>query len=470
MKIRYKITLWIAGAGVLASLIFSVIVLREMAEQPYRLIDRDLESMARTAVRLIGTATSQSKKTAQNVSAFDTGRYWIKIYDDRMNVLYQSKLARYTDLPFKNTNQPYMLERVIPRERVDLGQNRKNEVAFRIKTFNFRLRGQPCKVLIGKPVGKLEEEIVDLVQGVTVGLSAATLFLIVLSYYIAGKILAPINVINRMARDINDRSLDQRIPLGKSKDELYELSESLNRMFDRLQYSFAMQKQFIADASHELKSPITLLSLFMEDAIHLEGLPETFRSRLVRQYNILQRMRRLVKNLLDLSALEAKETIDFKELSLSELVRSVHDDYAEVLKAGQIDMEIDVPENFRVRGDRDSMQRVLINLVDNAVKYNIKGGRIEIAAEVKNNMVQLSVFNTGKDIPKKDIDRVFEQFYRVEKSRSSQYGGSGLGLTIVKRIIELHRGEITIESEPNAGTRINIRLPIQVGFPSRKSS
>ena len=179
MKIRYKITLWIAGAGVLASLIFSVIVLREMAEQPYRLIDRDLESMARTAVRLIGTATSQSKKTAQNVSAFDTGRYWIKIYDDRMNVLYQSKLARYTDLPFKNTNQPYMLERVIPRERVDLGQNRKNEVAFRIKTFNFRLRGQPCKVLIGKPVGKLEEEIVDLVQGVTVGLSAATLFLIV---------------------------------------------------------------------------------------------------------------------------------------------------------------------------------------------------------------------------------------------------------------------------------------------------
>jgi two-component system OmpR family sensor kinase len=468
LKIRYKITLWIAGAGILASLVFSVIVFQEMAEQPYRLIDRDLESMAGTAVRLVERTATQSKAVAQEGSPIDTERYWIKIYDDRMHVLYQSKLTRFTDLPFRNTIQPYMTKRIIPKERINLGQNRKNEVIFRIKTFNNRLRGQPCKVLIGKPMEKLQEEITDLVQGITIGLSAAMLFLIVLSYYIAGKILAPINVINRMAREINDRSLDQRIPLGRSKDELYELSESLNRMFDRLQYSFAMQKQFIADASHELKSPITLLSLFMEDAIHLKELPETFRPRLIRQYDTLQRMRRLVKNLLDLSALEAKVTIDFEEFALSPLVRSVHDDYAEVLEARQIDMKIDIPENLRIRGDGDALQRVLINLVDNAVKYNMDRGRIEIAAEVKNNMVHLSVFNTGKTIPKKDIDRVFEQFYRVEKSRSSQYGGSGLGLTIVKRIIELHRGNITIESEPNAGTRIDIRLPNQIGFPSRK--
>jgi signal transduction histidine kinase len=132
------------------------------------------------------------------------------------------------------------------------------------------------------------------------------------------------------------------------------------------------------------------------------------------------------------------------------------------------DSKIDVPENLRFSGDRDALQRVLINLVDNAVKYNIDRGSIEITAEEKNNMIHLSIFNTGKDIPKKDIDRVFEQFYRVEKSRSTQYGGSGLGLTIVKRIIELHRGDITIESEPNTGTRIYIRLPIQVGFPAVK--
>jgi two-component system OmpR family sensor kinase len=256
--------------------------------------------------------------------------------------------------------------------------------------------------------------------------------------------------------------------LGRSKDELYELSESLNRMFDRLQYSFAMQKQFIADASHELKSPITLLSLFMEDAIHLKELPEIFRTRLIRQYDTLQRMRRLVKNLLDLSALEAKETLSFEEFALFPMVRAVSNDYADVLSARQIEMKIEVPENLQIKGDKDSMQRVLINLIDNAIKYNKERGRIEITAEEKNHMVHLSIFNTGLGIPGKDIHRVFGQFYRVEKSRSSQYGGSGLGLTIVKRIIELHRGDIIIESEPNVWTRVYIRLPHQFDFPSGK--
>ncbi|MEJ2657133.1 MAG: HAMP domain-containing sensor histidine kinase [Desulfobacterales bacterium] len=468
MKIRYKITLWIAGVGVLASLLFSAIVLWEMLEQPYRLIDRDLETVAGSVVRLVETTPTPSKNATQKDFPFDTGKYWIKIYDDHLNVLYQSKLTRYTDLPLNKTSQPYMVERMIPRERINLDQDSKNEVAFRIKTFSSRLRDQPCKVVIGRPMEKLEEEITDLIQGVAVGLGAATLLLILVSYYIAGKILRPITVINRMARDINDRSLDQRIPLGKSKDELYELSESLNHMFDRLQYSFVMQKQLIADASHELKGPITLLSFFMENAIHLKELPETFRLRLIRQYDILQRMRRLVKNLLDLSVLKAKETIDFEELFLSELVRSVHDDYADLLTARQIDMKMDVPEQLRIRGDRDSLQRVLINLVDNAIKYNVDGGKIEITAETKNDMVYLSVFNTGRGIPGKDIDQVFEQFYRVEKSRSSQYGGSGLGLTIVKQIIELHRGDISIESNPNAWTRVNIHLPNQAGSPARK--
>ena len=468
MKIRYKITLWIAGAGVLASLVFSVIVFREMIEQPYRLIDKDLDSMAGAVVRLFETTINQSKDATQKEFPFDTGRYWIKVYDDRMNVLYESKLTRYTDLPFKHTNQPYMVERIIPRERITLDQDSKNEVAFRIKTFNKRLRNQPCKVLVGKPVEKLEDEIVDLIQGIATGLIATTLFLIVLSYYISGKILKPINVINQMARDINDRSLDQRIPLGKSKDELYELSESLNRMFDRLQYSFAMQKQFVADASHELKTPITLLSLFMEDAIRLNNLPETFRFRLIRQNDILQRMRRLVKNLLDLSALEIKESMDLEELNLFELTKSVHEDFVEVLEARQIDLVIHIAEGLRIMGERDSLQRVLINLVDNAIKYNVDGGKIDITAEAKHDKVYLSVFNTGSGIYEKDIDRVFEQFYRVEKSRSAQYGGSGLGLTIVKRIIELHRGNITIESEPEAWTRVNIHLPNIVSSPSRK--
>ncbi|MBL7208441.1 MAG: HAMP domain-containing histidine kinase, partial [Desulfobacterales bacterium] len=243
--------------------------------------------------------------------------------------------------------------------------------------------------------------------------------------------------------------------------------KSLNRMFDRLQYSFAMQKQFIVDASHELKSPITLLSLFLEDSTHRQDLPESFRLSLIRQVDILQRMSRLVKNLLDLSALEMKESLAVTELDLPDLVKSVHEDYAEVVEARQIEMVIDIPEDLVIRGDRDYLHRAMVNLVDNAIKYNTKGGRIEITVEAKNTNVYVSISNSGKGIPEEDINRVFEQFYRVEKSRSLQHGGSGIGLAIVKRIIELHGGSISIESEPDAWTRVNIYLPISASPPNK---
>lgn len=459
MKIRNRITLWIAGAGVLASLLLSVIVLYEMMEQPYILIDRDLEDMARIVINLVEEVKNHPEAVVKKNLELQTQRYWIKIYDHRMNVVYQSKLAGYADLQLKRKKDPYVIEKIIPKKSIYLEQDRKNEVAFRIRNFNTQLSGKPCLVQIGKPVEKLEEEINDLIFGIGAGLAVIALLLIIASYFIAGKILKPIKIINQMAEEINDRSLDMRIPPGDSEGELYELAKELNRMFDRLQYSFDMQKQFIADAAHELKSPITLLQLSMEDSIQRKDIPESAKFRVIHQTDILRRMKRLVKNLLDLSELQMKKNISFTELDLFNTVKSVCDDYADLLAARDIFVDIIVPENLTIRCDKDSFHRALINLIDNAIKYNIDGGRIEIAAEKKDRQIFLSILNTGKNIPEKDIDLVFEQFYRVEKSRSLEHGGSGLGLTIVKKIIELHKGSISIESLPDSRTRVNIVLP-----------
>jgi len=458
MKIRNKITLWITGTGILISLVFSLIIFMEMKELPYKSIDAGLEVIAQILGRLAiaGRITPGGKVPGD--LPIDMNRYWIKIYDSHMKVLYQTKLARHVSLPMRK--KTYTVTQFIPQKSIDLGQE-DNEVSFRVRTINVRQNGLHSIIQIGKPVGRLQDEVVDLIQGIAVGLLVTALLVIVLSYVIAGRILKPIGVINRMARDINDKTLHQRIPLGRSRDELYELSSSLNRMFDRLQYSFDMQKQFIADASHELKSPITLLMLFMEEAIHRRGLPDSFRQRLIHQTDILRRMSRLVKNLLDLSALELKKNIDLQEVSLPGLLKSVLEDYEDVFNAKKINITVDVPEKLQVKGDRDELQRVLINLVDNAIKYNHEGGEIKISATEINREIILSLFNTGIGIPKTDLDKVFEQFYRVEKSRSLQYGGSGLGLTIVKRIIELHGGTLKMESEPGAWTRVNVTLPVQ---------
>jgi len=285
------------------------------------------------------------------------------------------------------------------------------------------------------------------------------LLLVILSYLIAGKVLKPIGVIDGLAREINDKNLSLRIPLGKNRDELYRLSESLNRMFDRLEHSFEAQKQFLASASHELQSPLALLQLSLEDCIQHRDLPDSLKHQFIRQTDILRRLSRLVKNLLDLSALELKERLDLKEINLVELLKSVLRDYEVVFSAKKIDIQADMPPKLPIKGDWDHLQRAIINLVDNAVKYNHKGGKISIKVLENKRGVHISIFNTGAGIPQTDLSRVFEQFYRVEKSRSTQYGGSGLGLSIVKRIIEIHGGGIEIESEPSAWTRVNISFP-----------
>jgi len=461
LKIRQKIALWITGAGVFVSLVFSIIVFLEMIEQPYRLIDDELNTIAQDVMRMAHPA-GENAEAMQNKNVLNNPKdYWIKIFNDRMMVVYQSELTRYTDLPLYDKHSGYTIRTTIPKERLRLHQDKKSEVTFRVRRIRLPVEGGTYIVQIGKPIEKLDEEIYDIAKSIAIGLFTAMLLLAILSYFIAGKVLKPIGVIERLAREINDKNLSLRIPIGENKDELYRLSESLNRMFDRLESSFETQKQFLASASHELKSPLALLQLSMEDCIQQRDLPDSLRHQLIRQTNILRRMSRLVKNLLDLSALELKQRLDLKEINLAELLKSVLREYEVVFSAKKIDIQADMPPKLQIKGDWDNLQRAIINLVDNAVKYNREGGEIRIKVAGNKSGVQVSLFNTGAGIPKADLGRVFEQFYRVEKSRSTQYGGSGLGLSIAKRIIELHGGGIEIESEASAWTQVNIFFPYQ---------
>lgn len=459
MKIRQKIALWITGSGVLVSLVFSTVVFLEMIEQPYRLIDNELSTVAHFVVRF-ALPTGDLPEGMKNTDiAMNPKDYWIKIFNDHQKVVYRSDLTRYVDLPLYDKHSGYTVRNTIPKKRLRLNQDSENEVTFRVRRFRVPVQDGTYVVQIGKPVEKLDEEILEIAKDIGWGLITAMLLLVFLSYLIAGKVLKPIGVIDRLAREINDKNLNVRIPLGKSRDELYRLSKSLNRMFDRLESSFETQKEFVASAAHELKSPLALLQLSMEDCIQHPALPDSLRQQLSRQTDIVRRMTRLVKNLLDLSALELQESLDLKEINLADLLKSVLCEYEVVFSAKKIDVQAAIPPKLEVKGDRDNLQRAIINLIDNAVKYNHEGGQIKLTASAQNKGVHLSLLNTGQGIPASDLDRIFVQFYRAEKSRSTEYGGSGLGLSIVKRIIELHGGSIDIESQPSAWTCVNIFLP-----------
>ena len=194
-----------------------------------------------------------------------------------------------------------------------------------------------------------------------------------------------------------------------------------------------------------------------------ENLPPLLQDDLLRLNTQVLRMERLVKDLLNLSALETLTGLDRKPLDLKALLSSLIEEYRFLAEAHHITIEARLPPKLALLGDEKKLRRAFSNILDNAIKYNVEGGRIELTGGQSASELTIAVGNTGPGVPEAEIPKVFDQFYRVEKSRSIDYGGSGLGLAIVKRIIDLHEGRVTFESRPGDWTQVTIHLPPHQG-------
>lgn len=460
MKIRHRIMMWVVGAGLLTSFVFSLIIYWELHDSHLDMMDSQLKASAAVVEAKLAQAQKQAGGQDIGLPVF-FNHYWIKVYDQNMRAVYHSPLSKAADLPLKK-NDPedsYIVTASIAGTPPADIQAKGNEITFLVRTIPEIIMNRPYVIQIAEPVANPKGETLELLAAIGIGLSVSTVLLISLSYMLAGRIVKPIAAINRLARDINEHTLETRIPLGRSRDEIYELAARLNQMFDRLQYSFDRQKRLLADASHELKSPIAILKLFFEETAQRQDLPETFRQQVDAQCRNIFRMDRLVRTLLELSVLEISPKATLKPLDAAELTRSVLSDFSPAIQRADIQLTTRIPKQVIVPGDSDKIRRVLINTIDNAIKYNAEGGQMAIQMTEKRGRMELSITNTGPGIPKVDLPRVFDQFYRVDKSRSTERGGAGLGLSIVREIIRLHRGRVDIESEEGCWTRIEIALP-----------
>ncbi len=461
MKIRNKITLWITGVGLVAGLLFSCVIFYELIEQPYDLLDGELDSQASALLAGINPGHDPVAPQADRAMLDAIGRfYWFKVFNKKERLLYASSMTRYADLPLRKNKDGYNISSVILPQVAALEQDAGNEVTFRVRVFTLLFAGQQYLVQIARPMEKLEEEINDLVMTIFIALACFALALVVMGYYVAGKILRPITEINALSREITEKTLDKRIPLGQNKDELYTLADSLNQMFDRLQFSFRRQKEFLANASHELKTPLCLQRLFFDEACQRIDLPDDFKVRLSDQSEILFRMDRLVKNLLELSVLEFRETVNPETIDLTALVEEIIAEFKEIIQTAGIELLLTLEDNVLIKADEETIRRMFINLIDNAIKYNcVTGGELHILLQRDQANVLLRIHNTGIGIPEWELSKLFDQFYRVDKSRATRYGGSGLGLTIVKRIVELHHGRVEIKSDYGHWVRVSVFLP-----------
>jgi two-component system OmpR family sensor kinase len=270
--------------------------------------------------------------------------------------------------------------------------------------------------------------------------------------------LRPIENISSAAVKISAGDLSQRINVAEAESELGQLAAVLNSTFARLQTAFVQQQQFTSDAAHELRTPVSVMLTQAQTALNRERTAPEYRETVETCQRAAQRMRRLIESLLALARLDAgQEPMKRLDFDLANTVRDCVELVRPLADERNVKIVSDLPP-LKCVGDSERLAQVITNLLTNAIQYNLPDGEVRIAAKSQNGMILLTVNDTGKGIAVEDLPRVFERFYRADKSRST--GGNGLGLAISRSVVEAHGGTIEVTSKENVGTTFSVRLPI----------
>jgi len=292
-----------------------------------------------------------------------------------------------------------------------------------------------------------------------VGGSLAIAIALILTFVLSRRITSPIGVLARAARRLGRGDLSQRVRL-QGEGEVAGLGQAFNSMAADLEHAEQLRRNLVADVAHELRTPLSNIQGYLE-AIR-DGVVEPNAATIHSLNEEASLLSRLVNELQELSLAEAGELkLVYQAEDIANLVKQAVTPSQPQLAAKEVSLSLDLPDNLPlVNIDWQRVNQVLHNLLENAVAHTQKGGAISVTAARQGDWVEVSVSDTGEGIPVEDLPHIFERFYRVDKSRARATGGSGLGLTIARRLVEAHGGTITVQSKLGKGSRFSFTLPV----------
>ena len=365
----------------------------------------------------------------------------------------------YRSVPLESGGVPIRLPQDVPAA----GVSEDRTVAgaeLRFLARRVEVLGKPYTIQVAVPMHELKEGLSGYAWALIVLIPAVLLIATAGGWWMSRRALQPVNQIIDAARSIGEQSLARRLPVPETQDELQRLSETLNQMLGRIESAFRRITEFTADASHELRTPVALIRTTAELALRKQRTTEEYREALEDVHAESVRTTDLIENLLTLARADAgKVALDRRELDLVQVVREVSVQGEKLAGARNLRFRTEVPDGpVPAIGDPSALRRLLLIVIDNAVKYTPEG-EITVRLMSANGNPQVQVSDTGIGIPQGDLARVFERFYRADKSRSRDSGGAGLGLSIAKWIAEVHQGAIEVRSEQDRGSTFILTLP-----------
>lgn len=457
LPIGVRLTLWYVAIFATAQIVFGGLMYVTLRHHLYDMVDDTLEREAEDLQNFLQaqkpgiTLSKMREEVTEEFGGEHAGEY-LELYDAQANLIFRSEAIAaggwQEALPLA-TGKATFLERKIG----------KKPVRFRVSSIP--AQGTVYEARIGVPIREVKETLTTFRRYL---LMMAPLLLALaagVGFWLSRRALAPVDRLTRAARSIGGGRLSSRLEVARTGDELQRLAETLNDMLERIEVSFRRITEFTADASHELRTPVSLIRTEAEVALRRSRTLEEYRAALQHILAEAERTTRLLEQLLGLARTDAgSELLEFRELDLKTVVQQAAHAWSEAVSANGMTLQSKLPDQeIEVRGDEAALRRVVDVLVDNAVKYAREKGSVRLCLRREAGSAVIAVEDDGIGIPAEEQTRIFERFYRVDKARSRSQGGAGLGLAIANWIVGQHRGTISVESALGKGSTFEVRLP-----------
>jgi heavy metal sensor kinase len=457
-SVRTRLTLWYAGVLALSLIAFALVIYYAAGNIFHERQDESLRSTAQTV------ASAYVEEFAEAHSLTKAGEIVLA------EITFPNRYVQLTD----NSGKPIAASANLAGSTIALPATVFADArarGFSHATVNgLRVTVVPLSpdqtlgyAAVAEPLSVVEVGLRELRRDLFAGVFLVLLLASGGGYFLARKSLAPIALMNSQTQRISAENLSARLDLTNSRDELGRLATTINDLLARLESSFKEQQRFIADASHELRTPLAVLRGETEVALGKTRTIEEYQQSLSLIQDEAERLSRIVEDLFILARqpINTRAALNKERVSLNDAVRDCAR-AAQVLavrKGVRLKLENDSP-SIALNGDEELIRRLILNLLDNAVKYTPAGGEISLALARQNGSAEIVVRDTGIGIPEAAQPRVFDRFYRVDKARARAMGGAGLGLSIAQWIVEAHGGAITLASAPGQGSTFTVRLPV----------
>jgi two-component system, OmpR family, heavy metal sensor histidine kinase CusS len=458
LSIGLRLTLWYLAIFAIAQGIFGAGMWFILRNHMYDLVDDNLEAQVADLKHFLQAqnrdhSLANLKREVSDEYELERPGSYVQIYLGNGEWMYRSAFLREHPLASPEPNST---------KRASLENRRFGKKTLRFITQKIEVNGAVYVAQSGAVVDDVIETL-DLFRMYL--LMFAPLVLVVAAgggYWLSQRALAPVDAIVQTARDIKGTNLHSRLAKLNTGDELQRLSDTLNEMLERIEQAFQRVSQFTADASHELRTPVALVRTEAELALRKSRGESEYRDALRHILLEAERTTALIEELLSLARADSgRETLNMRPVDLHVTLRTLVADWQQVatIRNLQFQEKIAGPEAF-VLGDEAALRRLVNIILDNAFKYTLAPGTVELSLTQHENQAIINIRDSGIGIAREETGKIFERFYRVDKARSRDQGGAGLGLAIAQWIVQQHRGAIEVESTLGQGSVFRVKLPL----------